>query len=88
MTGNGQQKHWEMYLIMRLNILPKEVLSLIGTNCWGLTNRMDNECIYYTTADVFKKMASDRFLMSYSFDVEDEKESGFSKFVEQIRKNE
>ena len=60
-----------------------EVLSLIKTNYYGLTNRLGNEFIYYTTADAFKEMASDRFLMSYAFDVKDEKEPEVSKFVEQ-----
>lgn len=60
-----------------------EVLSLVKTNYYGLTNRMGNEFMYYTTADVFRQMASDRFLMSYAFDVEDEKEAKFSEFVEQ-----
>lgn len=60
-----------------------EVLSLVKTNYYGLTNRMGNEFMYYTTADVFLQMASDQFLMSYAFDVEDEKEAEFSEFVEQ-----
>ena len=60
-----------------------EVLALIKENCFALTNRAWCEFPYYVTADVFKEMASDKFLMSYSFNVEDEKENLCSSFVEQ-----
>ncbi len=59
-----------------------EILALIKENFIGLTNRMSSEFSYYTASDVFKEMASEKFLMSYSFDVEDEKEAAFSDFVE------
>ena len=38
---------------------------------------------YYTTSDVFLKMASPRYLMSYAFNVEDEKEEALVQFVKQ-----
>lgn len=60
-----------------------EILALIKENYYGLTYRASSEFSYYTTADVFKEMASDQFLMSYAFDVVDDKEEEFSRFVEQ-----
>lgn len=60
-----------------------EILALIKENYFGLTCRASSEFSYYTTADVFKEMASDQFLMSYAFDVEDDKEEEFSRYVEQ-----
>ena len=60
-----------------------QVLSLIKQNYYGLTNRMGHEFIYYTTADVFKEMASEKFLMSYAFDVKDSEETRFQRFLEQ-----
>lgn len=59
-----------------------EILAVIKENYYGLTNRVLSEFSYYTTADVFKEMASEKFLMSYAFNVEDEKEAAFSEFVE------
>ena len=60
-----------------------EILALIKENFFGLTYRASSEFSYYTTADVFGEMASDQFLMSYAFDVEDDKEEEISRFVEQ-----
>lgn len=60
-----------------------EILAVIKENYFGLTCRASSEFSYYTTADVFKEMASDQFLMSYAFDTEDDKEEEFSRYVEQ-----
>lgn len=60
-----------------------EILAVIKENYFGLTCRASSEFSYYTTADVFKEMASDQFLMSYAFDAEDDKEEEFSRYVEQ-----
>lgn len=60
-----------------------EVLSLVKINYYGLSCRMGLLFNYYTTSDVFLEMASPRYLMSYAFNVEDEKEEAFMQFVEQ-----
>lgn len=58
-----------------------EILSLIKENT-RLTNRNGANFAFYTTEDVFKEMASPQFLMSYLFDVEDDKEAAFEEFVD------
>lgn len=60
-----------------------EILSLVKVNYYSLSHRMWNAFVYYTTADIFREMASEKYLMSYAFDVEDGKEDTFMKFVEQ-----
>ena len=54
---------------------PKEkevtVLSVIKEDYWNLTTRMSDYFPYYMGAEPFKEIASDKFLMSYSFDVKD-----------------
>lgn len=59
-----------------------EVLSLIKKDNYGMTNRIGAAFLYYVPAEVFKEMASDEYLMSYSFDVEDEREDEISRFLE------
>ena len=59
-----------------------EVLSLIKENYYGMTNRIGADFRYYVPAEVFKEMASDQYLMSYSFDVEDGKAAEIARFIE------
>ena len=59
-----------------------EILSLIKTNFYGMTNRSGDDFIYYTSPEVFKEMASEKFLMAYAFNVEDDKEEEFQQFLE------
>lgn len=58
------------------------ILSLIKDNYYGLSNRMSSDFGFYTTADVFKKMVSDQFLMSYAFNVADDKETKIGQSLE------
>lgn len=58
-----------------------EILSVIKKNTYGLSNRVATRFTYYTTAEAFKEMESDKFLMSYSFDVEDDKEAETEEFL-------
>lgn len=54
---------------------PKEkevtVLSVIKEDYWNLTTRMSSYFPYYIGAEPFKEIVSQKFLMSYSFDVKD-----------------
>lgn len=59
-----------------------EILSLIKENYYGLTNRIGADFAFYTTAEVFQELESSDFLMSYEFDVEDDKEAEFAQFME------
>ena len=59
-----------------------EILSLIKENYYGLTNRIGADFAFYTTAEVFQELESPDFLMSYEFDVEDDKEAEFAQFME------
>lgn len=58
------------------------MLSLIKENYYGMTNRFGADFRYYVPAEVFKEMASDQYLMSYSFDVEDGKAAEIAHFIE------
>ena len=59
-----------------------EILSLIKTNYYGLTCRRGYEFVYYTTADIFKEMISEKYLMTCALSVEDGKEAEFERFIE------
>ena len=59
-----------------------EVLSLIKEDYYGMTNRIGAEFRYYVPSRIFKEMASDQYLMSYSFDAEDDKEAEIARFLE------
>lgn len=68
--GDGQEREFE-------------VLSIIKENVNGMTSRggwIGNFC-YYADAEIFKEMASDKFLMSYGFNAEDEKEADIEAFI-------
>lgn len=67
--GDGQEREFE-------------ILSLVKENYYGMTNRMGSDFSYYTSADVFKEMASDQFLMSYAFNAEDAKEAEIASYLE------
>lgn len=58
-----------------------EILALIKENYSALTNRSSSDFSYYVTADVFKEMVSDQYLMSYAFNAQDAKESTMERFV-------
>lgn len=47
-----------------------------------MTNRMSQEFAYYVPAEVFLEMSSGDYLMSYSFDAEDEKEEDITRWME------
>lgn len=57
------------------------VLSVIKEDYWNLSNRVGSDFTYYTSADIFKEMLSDKFLMSYSFNIQDEKEKETDTFL-------
>lgn len=59
-----------------------EVLSIMKENYYGMTNRMGCAFQYYVSADVFQEMVSDQYLMSYSFNAEDEKEAEIVRFLQ------
>lgn len=59
-----------------------EILSVIKENYYALTNRYSMMFCYYTTADIFKEMESEDFLMSYLMNVEDQKEKSYGQFIE------
>ena len=61
-----------------------EVLALIKDNSYALSNRsfMTPFC-YYVPADVFKEMASDQFLMCFSFNADDDKEAAIASALEE-----
>ncbi len=73
--GDGQEREFE-------------VLSLIKENYYGMTNRRKSEFLYYVPADVFQEMASDQYLMSYSFDVEDGRGDEIARRLESYTKTE
>lgn len=66
--GNGQEREFT-------------ILSLFKENYYGLTNRIGFDFAYYTTADVFKEMASDQLLMSYAFNVKESGEQEANAFL-------
>lgn len=59
-----------------------EILSLVKEDYYGMTNRSSSFFALYTTADIFKEMASSEFLMKYSFNVADDKEKEVGAFLE------
>ena len=59
-----------------------EILSIMKENYYGLSSRSLGNFTFYTTADVFKKMASDQYLMSYLFDVSEDSMEDMTQFVE------
>lgn len=58
------------------------VLSVIKDDYWNLTNRLSAVFKYYVSADFFKEILSDQFLMSYSFNVEDGKDRDVDAWLE------
>ena len=60
-----------------------EILSLMKEDYYGLTNRFNGNFVFYTTADVFRQMASDKYLMSYLFDVSEGSMEDMAQFVEE-----
>lgn len=67
--GNGQKREFE-------------ILSLIKSDYYAMTNRMGQNFAYYVPTQVFLEMSSDDYLMSYSFDAEDEKEEEIARWME------
>lgn len=59
-----------------------EVLSVVKENYYGMTTRVSSEFAYYTTADTFLADFSDAYLMSYLFDVAEEKEDEAESEIE------
>lgn len=59
-----------------------EVLSLVKEDYYGMTNRFGSDLKYYVSADTFQEMVSGQYLMSYSFDAEDEKETEIVQFLQ------
>lgn len=58
-----------------------EIISVIKENYYGLSTRYSVIFPYYTTAEVFRKDLSEDYLMSYSFDVRDDREEAIQQFV-------
>ena len=58
-----------------------EILSVIKENYYGLSTRYSVIFPYYTTAEVFRKDLPEDYLMSYSFDVRDDREEAIQQFV-------
>ncbi len=63
------------------------VLSIIKEDYWNLTNRLSSDFTYYVSADFFKEILSEKFLMSYSFNVKDGKDKDVDIWIEQYTKN-
>lgn len=63
------------------------VLSVIKEDYWNLTNRLSFEFTYYASADFFKEILSDKFLMSYSFNVKDGKDQDTDTWLENYTKS-
>lgn len=60
-----------------------EVLAVIKENTYGMTNRsFMTPFMYYVPANVFREMASEQFLMSFSFNVEDAQEKAIGQALE------
>lgn len=59
------------------------ILSLVKENYYGLSNRMGATFAYYTDAKVFKEMDTEKHLMSFSFDAQDDKEKEIVEKLEQ-----
>lgn len=58
-----------------------EILSVIKENYYGLSTRYSEIFPYYTTSEVFLKDLPADYLMSYSFDVRDDREEAIQEFV-------
>lgn len=59
------------------------VLSVIKKDYWNLTTRNSAEFPYYISANVFKEMLSDKYLMTYSFNAADDQEKNIDLFLKQ-----
>ena len=60
-----------------------EVLALIKDNSYALTNRsFMTPFFYYVPSKVFKEMESDKYLMCFSFNAEDDKEAAIADELE------
>lgn len=64
-----------------------EVLSVIKENYYSLSDRFGYNFGYCVTADVFKEMLSEDFLMSYHIEIEDEKEETYGQFLKSYTEN-
>lgn len=64
-----------------------EILSIIKENYYGLSSRVGHTFSYYASSDVFKGMFSDKYLMTYGFNVTDEKEEEVNAFVKSYTEN-
>lgn len=62
------------------------ILSVIKEDYWNLSNRVSADFAYYTSADVFKEMILDRYLMCYSFNTADNQEMNADRFLQQYTK--
>lgn len=64
-----------------------EILSIIKENYYGLSSRIGRTFFYYTSSDIFKEMFGDKYLMTYGFNVADEKEAEVNEFVKSYTEN-
>lgn len=64
-----------------------EILSIIKENYYGLSSRIGRTFSYYTSSDIFKEMFGDKYLMTYGFNVADEKEAEVNEFVKSYTEN-
>lgn len=58
-----------------------EILSVVKSHTYSLTNRMSQHFAYYITAEEFKENLSDLYLMSYLFDVKEGQEAAMEEFL-------
>ena len=60
-----------------------EIISVVKGHTFSLTNRMTGTFAFYVSADEFRSMFSDAYLMSYLFDVKEGQEEKLETFLEQ-----
>ena len=63
------------------NIKEYEIISVVKGHSYSLTSRMTSNFPYYASADEFKKNLSDKFLMSFLFDVKEGQEDNIEEFL-------
>lgn len=59
------------------------VLSLVKVDYYGISNRMWAPFSYFTTSEVFLEMESPKYLMSYAFNIKDDREPDVLQSVKQ-----
>ena len=65
-----------------------EILSVVKSHNFSLTNRSTQQFSYYITAEEFKENLSDAYLMSYLFDVKEGGEAAMDAFLKSYTEEE